>query len=375
MPNKNMLALFGQAIREGKYLNITYKNKNGEITPFWICILDINAKDELYVNMFNVTKDEPILNAKIFISSIQTAEILRFSHYDVSDKLIKKIDEDNSLHKYDFDRYDNNVLNYYLECYKANNDPFLHKKHLIPTLSISELINSNPYQLTDKQQNHILKEIYNNEYNKFHYYDLAICEFSIDLESKGKFVVAFRKLTYDPIRRTIQVGNKTHFNSNFYIEGIKYSLSYYTDISSIDFETLYLKDKIGTIELITDSFKSGELPNTRPEIVVLGYAQIDISDIYDDINLEHSKREMQIPLRAFFQNLSLLDRKNRKEPHIVLYDNNVNIDQLRTIYNSLKYPITYVQGPPGTGKTQTILNIVANCLTFSLKTDPFKMRK
>ena len=27
------------------------------------------------------------------------------------------------------------------------------------------------------------------------------------------------------------------------------------------------------------------------------------------------------------------------------------------IYNSMKYPITYVQGPPGTGKTQTILNV------------------
>ena len=150
--NKNTIALLGKAIREGKYLNITYKNKNGEITPFWICILDINAYDELYVNMFNVTKNEPILNAKIFISSIQKAEILKFSHYDVTDKLIKKIDEDRSLQKYDFDRYDNNVLNYYLECYKANNDPFLHKKHLIPNMGISELINSNPYQLTDNNK-------------------------------------------------------------------------------------------------------------------------------------------------------------------------------------------------------------------------------
>ena len=192
--------------------------------------------------------------------------------------------------------------------------------------------------------------------------NLSICEFSIDLESKGKFVVAFRKLTYDPVGKTLRMGNKTHFNSNFYIKDIKYSLSYYTDLSPTDFETLYLEDKNGTIKLLTDNFKSGELPNTRPEIVVLGYKQIDISDIYDEINSEHSKNEMQIPLRAFFQNLSSLDRKNRKEPHIVLYDNNVNIDQLRTIYNSLKYPITYVQGPPGTGKTQTILNIVVNCL-------------
>ncbi|WP_323787901.1 DEAD/DEAH box helicase [Psychroserpens sp.] len=363
MIDKNKIALIGKAIREGKFLNITYKNKNGEITPFWIAILDINANDELKVNIFNVTKDKPLLNKKIFISSIQTAEILKFSHYDVSDELIKKIDEDESLQKYDFDRYDHNVLNYYLECYKANNDPFLHKMHLIPNLDSKELINQNPYQLTDKQQKHIIKEIYNNDYKTFYEYELALCEFSIDLESRGKFVVSYRMLTYDPVEQELQIGTKIHFNSNFYINNVKYSLSYYTDLSPTDFEALYLKDKNATIKLLACNFRSGELPNTRPEIVVLGYAQIDISHIYEDVNSEHFNKEIQIPLKAFFQNLSLLDRKNRKEPHIVLYDNNVNIDQLRTIYNSLKYPITYVQGPPGTGKTQTILNIVVNCLT------------
>lgn len=363
MIEKNITALIGKAIREGKYLNITYKNKTGEVTAFWICILDINANDELYVNMFNITKDEPKLNKKIFISSIQKIEILKFSHYDVSNELIKKIDEDKSLQKYNFDRYDNNVLNYYLECYKANQDPFLHRMHLIPNIDLNDLINQNPYQLTNEQQKSIIKEIYHNEYNKFYDYELALSEFSIDLESKGKFVVAFRKLTYNPVGRTLQISNKTHFNSNFYIKDIKYSLSYYTDLNPNDFETLYLKDRLDTIELLKGNFKSGELPNTRPEIVVLGYSQIDISNIYSEINTEHANKEMQIPLKAFFQNLSLLDRKNRKEPYIVLYDNNVNIDQLRTIYNSLKYPITYVQGPPGTGKTQTILNIVVNCLT------------
>src|SRR5690606_8882 len=122
-------------------------------------------------------------------------------------------------------------------------------------------------------------------------------------------------------------------------------------------------DKLKTIESLRSNFKSGELANTRPEIVILGYAQIDISHIYDNINSEHEKKEIEIPLNAFFRNLSSLDRKNRKEPYLILYDNNVNIDQLRTVYNSLKYPITYVQGPPCTGKTQTILNIVVNCLT------------
>lgn len=363
MTSKKTTALIGKAIREGKYLNITYKNKNEEITPFWMSVLDIHSNGELRVNMFNVTKDDPITNAKIFLSGIQTAEILKFSQYDVPEKLIKKIEEDELLQEYEFDRYDNKILNYYLECYKANNDPFLHKTHLIPSLDLTELINNTPYQLSDEQQKLIIKEIYHTDYNRFYDYELALSEFSIDLESKGKFIVAFRKLTFDPVNKTLHIGNKTNFNANFYIKGIKYSLSYYTDLSPADFELLYLKDKIGTIEFLKRNFNTGELPNTRPEIIVLGYAQIDISKIYDHINSEHAQKEMEIPLKAFFQNLSLLDRKNRKEPYIVLYDSNVNIDQLRTIYNSLKYPVTYVQGPPGTGKTQTILNIIVNCQT------------
>jgi superfamily I DNA and/or RNA helicase len=362
MINKNITTLIGKAIKEGKYLNITYKNKNDEITPFWISILDINERDELKVNMFNVTKDEPLLNKKIYISRILKAEILRFSHYDVSEKLILKISEDENLKKYEFDRYDNRLLNYYLDCYKANKDPFLHQQHLIPNIDFDILKKNSLHRLSSEQQEHIIKEIYHSDYNSFNDYELALCEFSIDLISKGKFVVAYRKITFDPVEKCIQMSDKIYFNSNFYIKDIKYSLSYYTDISPLDFENSYLSNKSNTIEFLIGNFKSGELPNTRPEIVVLGYSQIDITYIFDEINLEHSKKEMEIPMKAFFQNLSLLDRKNRREPNLVLFDNNTNIDQLRTVYNSLKFPITYVQGPPGTGKTQTILNIIVNCL-------------
>lgn len=362
MIDRKITILIGKAIREGKYINITYKNKSGEIKPFWISILDINANDDLWVNMFNITKDDPITDAKIFISGIQSAEILRFSRYDVPEELIKKLEHDESLLVYDFYRYDDNILNYYLECYRANNDPFLHKAHLIPGLDLTELVQKTPYQLSGDQQKKVIKEIYNNDYKTFNDYQLALSEFSIDLDSKGKFVIAFRKLEFDPVRKTLHLSGSTHFNSNFYIENSKHSLSYYSDVGPNDFETIYANDKEEAIKLLRDNFKKGELPNTRPEVVVLGYKQIDISRIYDCIASDHQNDDLQVPLKAFFQNLSLLDRKNRKEPYIVLYDRNVNIDQFRTIYNALKYPVTYVQGPPGTGKTQTLLNIVVNCI-------------
>ena len=359
----NVTTLIGKAIREGKYLDITYKNQDENVKPFWISVLDINPHDELRVNMFNVTKDEPILDAKIFISSILTAEILKFSHYDVPEGLIKKIEEDKNLEVYDFDRFDNSLLNYYLDCYKANQDPLLHKQHLIPSIDLNELTLRNPYPLTHEQQKTIIKEIYHNDYNKFYNYELALCEFSIDIASRGKFVVAFRKLTFDPVGKTLQISSKPIFNPHFYIDSIRYSLSYYADLSPSDFEEIYLRNQLEAIKLFEDSYRPGETTNTRPEIVVLKYEQISISAIYDEIHAEYEKKSLEVPLRTFFRSPSLHDRTNRKEPHIVLYDNNINIDQLRTIYNSLKFPITYVQGPPGTGKTHTILNIVVNCLT------------
>jgi hypothetical protein len=361
MINKKITVLIGKAIREGKYLNITYKNKNGDITVFWISILDINANGELWVNMFNVTKDAPIINKKIFMSGIQSAEILRFSCYDVPEALVTKLDDD-SLQDYAFNRYDNSILNYYLECYKANHDPFLHKAYLIPGLDLTTFEKGREYQLSDDQHRSIIKQIYHNEYKTFYDYQLALSEFSIDLESKGKFVIAFRKLEFDPVKKTLHLGAATQFNTNFYIDNARYSLSYYSEISPAHFEAMYLANKEEAIQLLRENFRHGELLNTRPEIVVLGYRQIDISGIYDCIASDHQSNDIQIPLKAFFQNLSLLDRKNRKEPLIVLYDRNVNIDQFRTIYNALKFPVTYVEGPPGTGKTQTLLNIVVNCL-------------
>lgn len=363
MKHKKITVSIGEAIREGKYLSITYKNKQEEVKSFWISILDITSNDKIVVDMFNRMKDEPLFKRTISISSIQSAELLKFSHYEVPVQLLQKINEDESLQVYEFDRYDNSILNYYLECNRANNDPFLHKTHLIPEIDLDVLIKQSPYSLSNEQQKHIIKEIYNNEYTKFYDYKLALCEFSIDIEARGKFVVAYRELTYDPVKKTILVSKVTHFNPSFYIKDVKYTLSYYTDCSPSDFEELYLNSKQEMMHLLMGNFKSGELLNTRPEVVVLGYSKIDIAPIFDRINAEHENQEMQIPLKAFFKNASLLDRKNRTEPHIVLYDNNVNIDQLRTIYNSLKYPVTYVQGPPGTGKTQTILNIVVNCLT------------
>lgn len=359
--NKKVEWLIGKSIREAKYLRIKYKNKSDITTEFWICILDIYSSGKIKIKGFNVAKEGSI-DTELEISQILEAEILRFSYYDVPAELLNKIENDESLNSLELNRYNHQLLNYYIECYRANHDPFLHKAHLIPGLDLEVLGAGTDYDLEDAQFNKIIKNIYSNDYNKYYEYELAISEFSIDVHSKGKYIVAFRKLQFDPIARKLHISPRTSFNPHFYLKNEKYTLSYYSEMNSSEFENLYFNKKNELIDLLNQKLNTGEQVNTRPEMVVLGYRQIDISSVYDDIHADINNKQVEIPLNAFFQQMSLLDRQNRKEPQIVLFDKNANIHQINTVYNSLKYPITYVQGPPGTGKTQTILNILVNCL-------------
>lgn len=358
----NVIFLIGRAIREGRYLSVSYENAEGRNTEFWIRILDLNENQTINVDIYNLTKENPILNTKIKISKIRSVELLKFSYCQVSEELIKKINKYNQLDIYNFDKYNNKILEYYLECYRASADPFLHKSHLIHGIDLNELKKNLLFQLSDSQFSKVIKDIYQDDYNKNWRFDLAICEMSIDLEAKGKFVIVYRRLYFDPIEKTILLGKEIIFNKFFYVDRLKYSMSNYLEISQSDFEKEYKNDSLSAAQFLSEKLRDGEILNTRPEVVVLGFSQIDLTHHYENIDHDFGRNEAELPLKAFFGNISLLDRTNRKRPNIVLYDNNVNIHQLRSIYNALKYPITYVQGPPGTGKTQTILNIAVNCL-------------
>ena len=111
-------------------------------------------------------------------------------------------------------------------------------------------------------------------------------------------------------------------------------------------------------ELIRANLRTGEIINQLPEFMILQRSiSANLSPTYSVIEEKIENGNLDYPLKAFFGNTNRFGAK-RKEPNIVIYDNKVNIDQMRVIYNSMKYPITYVQGPPGTGKTQTILNVI-----------------
>ena len=99
--------------------------------------------------------------------------------------------------------------------------------------------------------------------------------------------------------------------------------------------------------------------DTRPDIMLLQRdIPINLQESYKEIEKEYTDKTLSRPLEAFFGNLTRRNGETKKKPSLVLYDNKVNIDQMRVLYNSMTQPVTYVQGPPGTGKTQTILNVI-----------------
>ena len=49
--------VLSEAIKNGKWIDITYKNSNNETTFYWIAIKDIKLKEKkLYVDIFNEKK-------------------------------------------------------------------------------------------------------------------------------------------------------------------------------------------------------------------------------------------------------------------------------------------------------------------------------
>lgn len=54
--------------------------------------------------------------------------------------------------------------------------------------------------------------------------------------------------------------------------------------------------------------------------------------------------------------------KRGKESASLIFPFSTNQSQKQAVKNAMEFDLSLIQGPPGTGKTQTILNIVANCI-------------
>ena len=368
---ENLELVIAESIKKGKWIDISYKNNKNEITYYWIAVNDIDLKSrKISATCFNDQKSLECLNIKINFDNILSAKILDFSTYETPIELINKIEKNREDAKWlKYENFNNNILRYYLKCNELDNDPYQKDAFLISGIDKSVLLNKKEITLNDSQEkevlNYIKKYDKNNkkekQTNKINYFILSTL--SIE-ESNKKYVVLYYDIKFNPITKKLSIIDTPRINQSFLIENKKHSIGYYIDIDPNEFvynitnnTDTYLPEYT---ELIRENLRNNEIINELPEFMILQRAiSAKLEETYNIIEEKHKNEpdKLERPLKAFFGNVNRYGSR-KTEPNIVIYDNKVNIDQMRVIYNSMKYPITYVQGPPGTGKTQTILNVV-----------------
>ena len=372
---KNIELLISESIKKGKWLDISYKNNNNEITYYWIAIKDIDLKNKiLNVSMFNDQKSLNPLDGNIKYENILSAKILDFTTFDTPNELVKKIESNKIDAKWlRYETFNNNILKYYMKCNELDNDPYQKETFLINGIDKYTLLNNKEIILNDEQEKQILsyiKKLNIKKKDNSEVYYLILSFLSIE-ENDKKYIILYYDICFNPANKKLSINNIPRINQTFLIQGKKHSLSSYIDINPVEFAnnitnhlSVYLKEYT---ELIRANLKGNEIINEMPDFMILERnISANLAPTYEIILEKQEKGNLEYPLKAFFADTNRFGTK-RREPSIVIYDEKVNIDQMRVIYNVMKYPITYVQGPPGTGKTQTILNVVLSAF-FNSKT-------
>lgn len=362
-----------RAIHEGKWLSIEYRNKENEITRYWIGIRDLDAckrtlkVDGLHLGQYQLkTFDYPIK-----IDSILSSEVVEGSYCDVNPSLIRDIYL--NPHKYN-DLFDNTanlkILNYLEMCNRMDTTPYKKDFALVRYLD-REKIQGETYPLSPEQFQMIVKNFqYHTEQKETATGVLKLQQLAMNVLSvytpKGLYVLAYRKLNLDVKSRVLRPEDDITICTEFTLDGTKQSVRRFLDAD--DYELLQkfeqnqekIKDCIGRKKYTVDDM---------PYIIGLGMdIALDLHSEYASIMKRfrtEEKEEIPVPIRAFFGDL--LERPKGKPLPIALINKNINMDQLLAINNAMIYPVAYIQGPPGTGKTNTIINTITTAF-FNEKT-------
>ena len=148
---ENIELILSEAIKNGKWLDISYENKNNEITYYWIAIKDINLKTKvLSVEMFNDQKSLNSLNASIDFERILTVKILEFTTFETPSLLIEKIEKNKKEAQWlKYESFNNNILRYYKKCNELDNDTFQRDTFLLTGIDKDILLKKKILKLND----------------------------------------------------------------------------------------------------------------------------------------------------------------------------------------------------------------------------------
>lgn len=362
-----------RAIHEGKWLSIEYRNKEGQISNYWIGIYSLNpAKRTLKVEGLHLAKYTTKTYNLIYIDSILSSSVIEGSYCPINQKLVQDIYLNPHKYKTLFQHTVNlKILNYLEMCNRMDTVPYYSNFELIRYLD-RESFHGTEYYLSEEQFRMVVKYFQRKSGEKsrrdgrLNIQQLAMNVLSIHTP-RGLYALAYRKLQLDVKKRALRPDDEIIICTEFTLDGVKEHVRKFLDAEEYELLKDFEQNQEQIKECITNRSRQPLAVDDMPYMVGLGMdVLLDLRKEYGAVIEMYQSGEVTAPIRAFFG--EMVSRPIRRKAYpIVLADQRVNLDQLLAINNAMKYPVAYIQGPPGTGKTSTIINTIVTAF-FNEKT-------
>ncbi len=372
-----------KAIYNNYWCKIEYKNINNQETKYMIGVNFIDIKNKrLRCDIFNISKNTETIDGIIYYDNILNLEICDDTYHKSPIELLKFIDEnDEALGFLKRDINKNNLIDYYIDCFKLDTVPYISKYGLVPGIDNDVLDNNACFPLDSIQFERLSKESFykkdNSKKNDLEKIErsLVINELSIKNNDNTMYVLAFRHVKLDIKNKCLVADDDICINVEFYYdsdnERINKKASINKFIPEEEYELIdnFKENKAKIVNVIREynntrkaTYVSEIKIDTNPFFITLEKNfSIDVDREFAKIKKIINSDNIPLPLRTFFgDSKSKLVRRNNYP--IFTIDNKFNIDQINAINIGMKSPASYIQGPPGTGKTQTLLNAILTSL-------------
>lgn len=353
-----------KAIHEGKWLKIEYRNKEEEITKFWVGIKDLDIYErKIVVDGLHLGKYTLGDNYRLSIDQIISSEVVEGSYCAINQKLVNDIYMNPHKYKNVFENTVNlKILNYLEMCNRMDTTPYYLDFALIRKLD-RDSFSGEAFQLSNEQFQEVVKNFQykmdekNQKEGKLRIQQLAMNVLSINT-SRGLYVLAYRKLQLDVKRKVLRPDDEITICTEYIVGEKTESVRKFLDAEEFELLSDFDKNQEKIKDCITKHSNQVLGVDDMPYIIGLGMdVVLDLHKEYQAIIKMYREDAVTIPIKAFFGDLLARPRRNKEYP-ITLVDSNINLDQLLAIHNGMKYPLAYIQGPPGTGKTNTIINTI-----------------
>ncbi len=365
--NETILTL-SRAIKEKKWLQVTYRNQQQDVTKYWIGIKDILENKRLLVDSVKHGQiEQPVKELTIYVESILEANLIDSTYYPQSTNLIEKI-ENNHL-QFSWLSYfdtDHEVLEYYKLCAMEDTDLEERNYTLLSGFDQFQLVN-NAYKLQNEDQiatiyKILSKQNFNAAEERPLFSRLSMNVLAIR-SNRSIRPVFYRDVRLNLNDKSLYVENTLRINTSFKSKSAQFHIKQYVGMETKAFLQLYQTNPKAALTLIEENLHDFERLDTSPYLAVFQKSStISYEKEYQQIAANFYKNELSKPLFAFFGKLGKINRRVKRDYPVFLTTNQINFDQLRGVFNAINQDITYIQGPPGTGKTHMIKEVAISSL-------------